>query len=223
MFFAVLVFCIGTITAQTNKAWPVKAGEVPKDVLPKEAIYVLPAFTNGTAFFRNGASVQQRFNYNFLLNEMHFLGEKGDTLAIADPSLIKSVVIDTLMFYYDQGFFQEFFRSGNYKLAFKQAMVQVADKTRGAYDAASGTSAIKTYGTIYNSGSLYQLQVKKDVWFQGVTSFYIGNAYQSFLKATKKNFHLLFGEKNISIFIQEHKTNFNKAEDLKALLLFCVQ
>ena len=99
----------------------------------------------------------------------------------------------------------------------------VSDKSREASDAASRTSAIKTYGTVYNSGSLYQLQVKKDVLLQGVTSLYIGNAYHAFLKASKKNFHLLFGKKNISIFTQEHKTNFNKAEDLKALLLFCVQ
>lgn len=98
--------------AQQEKSYPVKAGEIPGEVLPKEAIYVLPAFATGTAFLKDGTSSMLRFNYNFLLDEMHFINEKGDTLAIADPLLINSVVIDSMVFYYDKGYLREISRAG---------------------------------------------------------------------------------------------------------------
>ena len=224
LLFAVYVFCINTAAAQTVKAYPVRVGEIPKEVLPNEAMYVLPAFTAGIAWFRNGTSSTQRFNYNFLLDEMHFIDAGGDTLAIAEPTLIKSVIIDSMVFYYDKGYVREIFKAGIYNLVIKQEMVQVADKTRGAYDAASGASSIKTYGTINNNNSqVYQLQVKKDVLFKGVISYYISNGFNPFLKATRKNFHILFEKKDMTKYIKEHKINFNKEEDLKALLQFCVQ
>src|SRR5450432_2843212 len=98
LLFTVYVFCINTAAAQTGKAYPVKVGEIPGEVLPNEAMYLFPSFKSGTAWLRDGTSSTQRFNYNFLLDEMHFLGARGDTLAVADPALIKSVVIDSMVF-----------------------------------------------------------------------------------------------------------------------------
>ena len=224
LLLAVYVFCINTASAQNQKAYSVKVGEIPNHVLPNEAMYVLPAFTRGIAWFRNGSSSAQRFNYNFLLDEMHFINERGDTLAIADPVLISSVVIDSMLFYYDKGYVREIFKHGVYKLAVKQQMVQIADKTRGGYDIASGSSSIKTYGYINNSNSrIYRLQVEKDVLFREEIYFYIADASNHFLKADKKNFHALFEDKTITKYLKEHKVNFNKGEDMKALLQFCAQ
>jgi hypothetical protein len=223
-FLAIILLYGNLVTAQTGKSWPVKVGEIPNQVLPIEAMYVLPNFTTGTAFLRDGTSSIQRFNYNYLQDEMQFINEKGDTLTIADPALLKSVEIDSMVFYYDQIFVREIFTAGKYKLAIRQEMVQIADKTRGAYDAASGASSIKTYGSINNENSrIYQLQVKKDVLFEGVHSYYIISADNPFLKATRKNFQLLFEDKSLSKFIKANHINFNKSEDLKTLLKYCTE
>src|SRR6478609_7956182 len=95
LIVAVCIFCIAKASAQTEKMYAVKIGEVPDQVIPREAIYLLPAFTQGSAFFKNGSSSKQRFNYNSLLDEMHFINERGDTLAIAEPALTTSVEIDS--------------------------------------------------------------------------------------------------------------------------------
>lgn len=220
---AAMVLLTQTITAQTARLWPVKVGEIPNQVLPIEAMYVLPNFTTGTAWLRDGSSSIQRFNYNYLQDEMQFIGDAGDTLTISDPALLKSVTIDSLTFYYDKMYVREILAAGKYKLAIRQQMVQIADMTRGAYDAASGASSIKTYGSINNNSQIYQLQVKKDVLFQEEHSFYIVSASNPFLKATRKTFHQLFEDKKISAFIKAHHTNFNNADDLKALLKFCTE
>jgi len=217
------LFCINIAFAQTGKFYSVKVGEVPNEVLPVEAMYLLPHFTAGTAFMRDGSSAAEKFNYNFLLDEMHFITAGGDTLAISEPLLLKSVVIDSMVFYYDKGYVRQIFERHNYKLALKQQMVQVADKTRGAYDAASGASSIKTYGIINNNGQIYQLQVKKDVFFREVISFYFSDAFNHFLKASKKNFMTVFPKEDLSKYLKQHKVNFNNEADLKALLQFCAE
>ena len=218
-----IAFFTQTITAQTVRLWPVKVGEIPNQVLPIEAMYVLSNFTKGTALLRDGSSSTQRFNYNYLQDEMQFISDAGDTLTISAPALLKSVTIDSLAFYYEKMYVRAILSAGKYKLAIRQQMVQIADMTRGAYDAASGASSIKTYGSINNNSQIYKLQVKKDVLFQEAHSYYILRASNPFLKATRKNFHLLFNDKNISAFIKANNTNFNHAEDLKALLKFCVE
>jgi hypothetical protein len=171
LFLAIILLYGNLVSAQTGKSWPVKVGEIPNQALPIEAMYVLPNFTTGTAFLRDGTSSIQRFNYNYLQDEMQFINNKGDTMTIADPALLKRVEIDSMVFYYDRIFVRQIFSAGKYKLAIRQEMVQIADKTRGAYDAASGASSIKTYGSINHENSrIYQLQVKKDVLFEGIHS-----------------------------------------------------
>ncbi len=188
LLLLLFVFFFHNIFAQ-SKEYPVKVGEIPTTVLPNEAMYVLPAFTKGTAFLRGGTSSTSLFNYNFLLDEMHFIAATGDTLAIAEPLLLRSVVIDSLLFYYDKTYVRLLLQLGNYKLAVKQEMVQVPDKTRGGYDVASGASAIQTYGSISNQNSrAFRLQVQKDVLFREERSYYITDASNHFLPASKKFF-----------------------------------
>ena len=224
LVWSVVLFSYTVAAAQKGKPWPVKVGEIPNKVLPIEAMYVLPNFTNGIAFLRDGTTSAQRFNYNYLQDEMQFIDEKGDTMTIADPALLKYVQIDSMVFYYDKIFVREIFTAGKYKLAIRQEMVQLADKTRGAYDAASGASSIKTYGSINSENSqMYKLEVKKDVLFEGIHSYYLISANNPFLKATRKNFQLLFEDKSLSKFIKANHINFNNPEDLKTLLKYCTE
>jgi transcriptional regulator len=52
-------------------------------------------------------------------------------------------------------------------------------------------------------------------------SFYIGDKFNHFKRANKKNVHILFEDKNITQYLKEHKVDFNSKDDLKALLQFC--
>ncbi len=224
LILAVCLFCIAKDYAQTEKMYSVKIGEVADQVIPAEAIYLLPGFTQGIVFFKDGSSSTQRFNYNSLLDEMHFINERGDTLAIAEPALINSVEIDSIKFYYDSGYVKQVFKKGNYKLAVKQKWKQIPDKKTGGYDMGSDIASIKTFSTISNSnGSIGRLQVQKDVLYKNENSFYIGDKFNHFQRANKKNFHILFKDKNIAQYLKEYKVDFNKEEDLKTLLQFCAE
>ena len=222
LIVAVCIFCIVKASAQTEKMYAVKIGEIPNQVIPGEAIYLLPRFTQGTVFLKNGSSSKQLLNFNSLLDEMHFINEQGDTLAIAEPALVNLVEIDSIKLYYDLGYLQQIFTRGNYKLAVKQTWKQMPDKKTAGYDIASSTGSIKTYSTINNSnGSIGKLRVGKDVLYTKENSFYIGDKFNHFKRANKKSFYILFEDKNITQYLKKHRVDFNKENDLKALLQFC--
>ena len=220
MVFFIFVSCFNTAIAEQEKFYTVKMGEIPSQVLPQNAMYAKPVFSRGTAFFRDGTTSGQQFNYNFLLDEMHFVGAAGDTLAIANPVLLKSVVIELMVFYYENGYLQESLKSGKYILAVKRKMVQVVNQNRGGYDATSETGAIKTFNSVILNNQNYKLQVRTDVLFQLQVNYYIGLISGSFVKASRKNFHLLFPDKDIKTYLKQTSVNFNKPDDLKALLQF---
>lgn len=222
LILAICIFCVAKGSAQREKMYSVKMGEVPNKVIPREAVYLLPGFTQGIVFFKDGSSSMQRFNYNSLLDEMHFITIQGDTLAIAEPALINLIEIDSLKFYYNSGYVQQIFTQGNYKLAVKNIWKQISGKKTVGYDMGSESGAIETFSTAINSnGSIGRLRVPKDVLFINENSFYIGDKFNHFQKANKKNIDALFKNKHIAQYLKEHKVDFNKEEDMKALLQFC--
>ncbi len=222
LILALCIFCVAKGFAQTEKMYSIKRGEVPDKVIPREAIYLLPDFTKGIVFFKDGSSSTQRFNYNSLLDEMHFINGQGDTLAIADAALINSVEIDSIKFYYDSGYIQQVFTQGNYKLAIKHIWKQIPGKKDVGYNMGSDAGSIETYSVMVNvNGPIGKLRVPKDVLFKNDNAFYIGDRFNHFHKANKKNMDALFKDKHIAQYLEEHKIDFNKEEDLKALLQFC--
>ena len=224
LILAMCIFCIVKGSAQTEKVYSVKMGEVPDKIIPREAVYLLPGFTQGVAFLKDGSSSTERFNYNSLLDEMHFISVQGDTLAIAEPALINSVEIDSIKFYYDSGYIQQISTQGNYKLAVKHIWKQIPGKKTGGYDMGSDAGAIETFSTFGNSnGPIGRLRVPKDVVFKNEKSFYIGDRFNHFQKANKKNINALFVNKNIAQYLEEHNVDFTKEEDMKALLQFCAE
>lgn len=217
------LLAVNTLSSQNTKRYVVRAGENPAQVLPAEAMYVLPVFTHGTVYMRDGSTSRQKFNYNIILDEMQFIGPAGDTLTIAEPGMIKNLVIDSLLFYYEKNYLQVISQVDSFKIAIKQVLVQTPYRTRGGYDAPSATSSITTYSSILSRGSRGLLEVKKDVQFEKERFYFVGDKFNTFFKADKKSFLTIFGTKNDAIlnYMKEHEINFRNEADLQKLLAFC--
>lgn len=214
---------IVTASAQNASRFVVKAGEIPEKAIPAEEIYFLPAFTNGTAILKNGSKSNQAFNYNCLLDELQFLSAKGDTLAIAEPALLRNVFIDTVLYYYNKGYLRQLAKADKYTLAVKERLFMGDRRKTGAYGSTSGTSAIDNYSNIYRDGRAFKLESKEDIIFKKEQLFYIGDAYDNFMPADKKGFYDVFAKKRdlISEYIKQEKINFNDANHIKKLFFYC--
>src|SRR5678809_1505707 len=98
----ILIGC-ADLPAQDSTLVTIKAGNKVSDVLTSADIYYYPQFITGQIFFKEGERVVVDMNYNHLFDQMLFINDKADTLALADEKTIKYIVILRDTFYYDKG------------------------------------------------------------------------------------------------------------------------
>ena len=211
------------LAAQTRKTYIVRAGEIPVDVLPVEAVYSFPHFKKGIVYMRDGTTTSQLLNYNLALDEMHFISGKKDTLAIATPEAVKYIAFDSTSFYFDKNYFEVLFKEEENKLAIRQFLLQTPYGKRSAFNISSSISSIDTYSNTFNNGRMAKLQIAKDVEMEKKLIYFIGDRFNHFYPADKKFFHKIFPGKKVELdtFLKLHHVNFYNINELIELMKFC--
>jgi hypothetical protein len=219
----ILIFALisATIHAQTSKTITIKPGEqwTNEDVVRE--FYLLPTFTFGKMYSKDGDSSGGKMNYNLVLEEMQFINEKNDTLSIADPKLVRLLVLDGKRFYYDGVYLQEIANFSTGKLA-KRELIKIADRKKiGAMGIANSTGSIESRDVV-RDGNIYKLGVNEELVLSRHTQYYFGDRNNRFLPANKKNLIKLFPKqkKEIENFLEQHETDFQVEEHLKNLAGF---
>ena len=78
------------------------------------------------------------------MDEMHFISQGGDTMAVADPPVINYINIGPHRFYYDKGYLQTITTSVGIILAFKQVL-STEHVTKGAFGIATTHPSATSY------------------------------------------------------------------------------
>lgn len=202
-----------------NKMVRIKAGEDALAVLRKE-IYLYPAFIGGFVFFRDGTVNPGRLNYNTLVSEMHFLNDRGDTLALANEKTLKFVTVGADTFFYDNYYLREIATSTSIKLLSRQYLKVVDKQKIGGYDQPTSNSSISTYSSFTNGLMRYNINVKEDILMNRETVYYFGDRFNRFVPATKRNLLRMFA-KNSTVaesLISRLNTDFTREKDLVNLV-----
>jgi hypothetical protein len=207
--------------AQTDR-WTIKPGENVNSALALDVKFHYPGFTEGTVFFRDGTRSNAQLDYNLLTEEMQFIAPKGDTLAVANESTIKYITIGNDTFFYDKVYMQLITSNTTAKLAKREALAIADVKKAGAYDQYSSTSSITTVKSVRLQDRVTNFTESQELTIVKETTYYVGDTYNHFLPANKKNIIKLFGKKQNAIeqYLKDNKVTFNKEEDLKALITF---
>ncbi|MCC6289741.1 MAG: hypothetical protein IT249_17835 [Chitinophagaceae bacterium] len=222
---AILIIHSTCASAQIQNRFPVKSGEIPDQVIPFNVRYIFPEFKEGRATLRSGAISNQKFNYSCLLDEMQFITASGDTLAIAAPAELKSIQVDSTIFYYDRWYLKQIKKQGRYILAVKKSIVQLPGKKEAGYNSYSSTSSITNYSSIISGSKEYKLQANNETVFIPIEYYFLGDDFGRFNRADKRTFLNLFADKKKGVqeYIKQNKINFNNKEDVSALFDFCVE
>ena len=221
MVLAISLFFL-RINAQDSTRIFIPAGKSFSEVASLDKAYRFPNFTNGHVYFRDGTMSAAKLNYNFLNKELEFISPRGDTLAIVKEQAlnIKNVIIDSITFYYFDGYLEEMAHNENGRLLKQQFYgIQGSDKT-GAYDQPSGTSAIDAYSSFLDeTGRVRKLVVRENLTLVMRTEYFIGDKYSTFLRATKKNMLDLYRKKKTQIesYLHNNNVDFSSGQDLEKL------
>jgi len=224
-FNIAFLFFLFSTNAQISETITVKAGEDLSAILSSHGLYKFPSFIYGTVLFKDGTSTKAKMNFNVFLNDMQFIDNKGDTLAIDNASLIDSLKLDSNVFYYQKGYFYIVKDYSDIKLVM-QEKINFENVKKGAYGLPSRASSIDTYGGATSGfNSINQYILNEDIIVKKETTYRL--AYKKFRSepATRTGFLNVFHDikKETSDFIETNNINFKRESDIKKLFDFCTQ
>jgi hypothetical protein len=216
---SLLLFCQVNLFAQH-----IELPDANHETVPTKGIYRFPAFTEGTIVLRSGLIVSQKLNYSISVDEMHFISQQGDTLAVANPLDINFISLNGARFYYDKGYLQSISITNNIILAFKQVLTATI-QPKAAYNKTAGAEATKNDDFFTGNDQKYASGANEAVSVTAKEYYFFGDADGHFSKAGKEFLfqHFQKHQEEIKVFMKTSHTNFNRLEDLLLLTRYCSQ
>ena len=216
------------LSAQDSTLVTIKTGERVTDVLKSTDIYCYPRFVYSKVLFKDGTVADPYMNYNRLYDQMLFINEKGDTVALDDEKNIEFIVNDWDIFYYDKGYMRLIADDSVVKLAEKQVWVLADIRKVGSHNRPTTTVAITSLSHFSNgqdAAKSKELIMNEEIVLRKETGYYFGDKYNHFVRASKKSLLNRFHKEQLSIenYLNENKVNFDKKEDLEKLFQFLRQ
>jgi hypothetical protein len=153
---------------------------------------------------------------------LQFVGPSGDTLDIANPGSVDSVVFEKNVFYNRDGILEALATGDSIRLL-KKTEVQISYENIGAYGMASPASAINNIKSLYVGSSLYNLSVNQNTVLDESIHWYLMDTRNNLFTANKANFLTLLPQTNrttAAAYIQKKKISFEKEKDLLKLMNF---
>lgn len=219
LFTAGMWFLFSAGYAQ-HATWTVKSGESLKTALGDSIIFRYPKFEPGVVYFKNGTASAAMLNLNLTNGEMQFISPAKDTLTVDNEQTISSVIIKADTFYFDKVFVELIQNNGVAKLARMENFVPIDMQKMGGYEQATSTSSINSASYFFNGNQSANLVQDKLIVLRKKNNYFIGDKFNHFLPANKKNITKLFNKQArlINDFLKENKIVFVKEADLLKLI-----
>ena len=170
------------------------SGDIPEDVY-----YLMPSFTQGTIFFRGQMPAQGKLNICAVDNSLRFIDKDGKELSATNADNIMKVRIDTVTFMrYDGVYYRMYPIQADIGVAVRRNVHIKRDAKESGYGGTSQTSSIKSYGTIYTDGIVYNLGEDKKYPWESSEEIYVYKG-EDLLPLTKRSMRKLFPSKKTEI------------------------
>lgn len=221
-FSCYLLACVTHFAcAQQNKTFKINPGDKLTWVIPFNDIYQYPAFMQGAVFFNNKPGGGGLLNYSHLSQEMFFIDNNGDTLALAQPQEIDSVLIGNDVFYNSkEGFIKIDTLAGDIKLGVANYFYITNKQVTGLYGQPTDASGNDRFNRFVN-GTAASKMVAQDIFTMAKReSLFIGKKFNKLVPVNKKNMSNLFGKQQnaFNLYIATNDVNFSKIEDVRKLI-----
>lgn len=183
-------------------------------------IYLYPNFKPGMILFKNGQRFYKPINFNRFISTIEYL-EKNDTLLLADESAINAIIVDSDVFLFTPACVRTIY-NGKVKL-FKYEKSKMGDiQKTGAFGVPNSTTSMQTIDKIDSYQRSFPLDIQESVIVSRAITYLIETPDHQYVPASKKNFLKANSrnESQIKAYIDEHKINFNKENDLLQLVKF---
>ena len=137
--------------AQKTETIKVSGAEYPAFMATTQ--YKYAEYKKAKIVFKNGDLASARLNYDYFNQTMKYIGEKGDTLIIANEDDLHHIAIGTDSFFYDNGYYEWIASSVTARLAVKRTYKETARTLVGAFGTTSPAKNIESHTKILTEHS----------------------------------------------------------------------
>jgi hypothetical protein len=215
-----ILFLLG-VSAQSKSLFIVNPGKKITEEIAASEIYRYPGFRPATIALKDGSSTRVELNYNSLFGEMQFIDPNGDTLSLADEKNIEVIAFSKDTFYFDEGWIELVYNYGGVKLG-KKKMIELSNREKIGALETSAAGSISTYSTVATGQYMKDIVARERLSFTARTSYYFGNRFNSFSKATKKSLLKCFAEHQVEleVWLKQNSVDFSNEKDLERLSMY---
>lgn len=184
--------------------------------------YLFPEFSIGKVLMKSGVIKQIKLNYNSLTEEMIF-DTNGRFLALANPEYIDTVYIKDRKFIPSGKMFYEVPVNVKVLLLIKYISRVIPPGNPAAFGGTSETTSSTVVNNLYQSGRAYEMKLPDDFKVTNSVAFYLKTSDNIIWVNNVRQVIKCFPSKEAEIkeFVKKYKTDFDKVEDLIALVVFC--
>jgi hypothetical protein len=212
--------------AQQRKVFKINPGQKVIEGIPPQDLYKYRTFIPGEVYFKNGRVGTAQMNYNNLYAEIQFVSPKMDTLSLSEEKSIDFIKLNTDTFFYHEGYLESIGVYGPIRIA-KQDFIDYVKKEKLDGYGQKSSASIETYSSMSGGGNqaLRDLVAKEILTFAPYTNYYIGDRFNKFKAANRKNLLSMFGKDNnrearIDNFLKTESIDFRKEDDLLKVAVF---
>jgi hypothetical protein len=218
------LFCFFVVNCLAQKTFVVQQKQTITHAIPFEDLYMYPVFQQATVYYKGQPPGGGLVNYNYLLQELHFIGANNDTLPIADPELIDSVVTGNDRLYYYDGFVKLDTIVGAARLAMRNVF-SLVDKKAVGFNGISTTSTPNLTYIQYKFNTSLNLVAEEQLLLSKDPALYIGDRMNNYLLVNKKNLNRFYSKKQSSLkkYAAEHAVDYNERNSIANLIIFMEQ
>lgn len=212
--------CVGgqepqTIMMDNNK--------ISIDRVKPELQYIFPVFQNGLVILKNHIEVKCQLNYNFLTDEVLYIDEKGEKMALANLDDVLQVYIGTRLFIPISKAYYEVVEKGTVSLVYKWNCNIVEIGKEGALGILTDAPSVYQINQMSFDAKTWKLDVDKEANLTVEVIPYLRIKSKCIPIKGEKDFLKAFPGKNFEIkrYVDQNHLDFKKEADLRRLTIYC--
>ena len=221
--FMILLLIPICVLGQTPQSVKMNNNKISAESIKTELQYIFPEFQSGRVILKNIPEVKCQLNYNFLLDEILFINEKGKKMALANPDDILLIYIANRMFIPGLKGYCEVIERGEVSLVYKWTCNILEKGKEGALGVTTDAPGVYQMNQMSFDAKQWKLDVDKEaVVSVEVMPFLKRNSQYVPIKGAKDFFRIFPGNKpEIKQYIWQNPVDFKKEADLRRLTQYC--
>jgi hypothetical protein len=222
-----LIVCVLAVPVcmlgQSSQSVKMNNNKISSELIKPELQYIFPDFLPGRVIRKDKPEVQCKLNYNFLLDEMLFIDENGNKMALSSNDDITQVYIGKRLFMPALKGYVEVIERGNIGLVYKWTCNIVEKGKEGALGLTTDAPSIYQMNQMSFDAKQWKLDVDKEavVSVEVVPYLKVKSKYIQ-IKGVKAFYSALSSKKSmIDNYITQNPIDFKKETDLRKLTQYC--